>query len=309
MSFAEPYFMGQRLGVGIDLYAKQTLATNYVSYNSQTVGIGTRAGFALTEELSFQARYNIYSQKITLPYQYNNCQFSPNALVNGGPGVNRASEDLRHALPVTAPMANCYADGESSLAVRKELAAGAVLVSMLGYTLAYNTLDNNKNPTAGLYAEFKQDFAGIGGDVNFIRSTADTRSYYELFSDVVSVLHLQGGHITGWGGKDLRMLDHFQMGPNLVRGFAPSGIGPRDLTSMSVNGVGDALGGTMYWGASLEAQAPFSFLPKDAGLKGAIFADAGSLWNYKGPTSWSVTGETLTPRRTPVRSAPRSASA
>ena len=155
---------------------------------------------------------------------------------------------------------------------------------MLGYTVAYNTLDNNKNPTAGLYAEFKQDFAGVGGDVNFIRSTVDTRSYYEMFSDVVGVLHLQGGHIAGWGGKDLRMLDHFQMGPNLVRGFAPSGIGPRDLNSLSINGIGDALGGTMYWGASLEAQAPFSFLPKDAGLKGAIFADAGSLWDYKGPT-------------------------
>jgi outer membrane protein insertion porin family len=293
LSFAEPFFLGQRLGVGVDLYYKQTLATNYVSYNSETIGLGTRAGFGLTEELSFQARYNIYSQKITLPYAYNNCQFSPNALINGGTGVNATSEAATAALDST--YTNCYSDGESSLAVRKELAAGAVLVSMLGYTLAYNTLDNNKNPTAGLYAEFKQDFAGIGGDINFIRSTVDARSYYEMFSDVVGVLHLQGGHIGGWGGKDLRMLDHFQMGPNLVRGFAPSGIGPRDLTSMSVNGVGDALGGTMYWGASLEAQAPFSFLPKDAGLKGAIFADAGSLWNYKGPTSWNVTGETLAP--------------
>ena len=141
----------------------------------------------------------------------------------------------------------------------------------------------------------RQDFAGVGGDVNFIRTTADSRTYYELFSDVVSVLHLQAGHITGWGNRDLRMLDHFQMGPNLVRGFAPSGIGPRDLNSLSVNGIGDALGGTMYWGASLEAQAPFTFLPKDAGLKGAIFADAGSLWNYKGPTFWNVTGETLLP--------------
>ena len=111
----------------------------------------------------------------------------------------------------------------------------------------------------------------------------------------MTVLHLQGGHITGWGSRDLRMLDHFQMGPNLVRGFAPSGIGPRDLTSYGYNGVGDALGGTMYWGASVEAQAPFTFLPKDAGLKGAIYADAGSLWDYKGPTTWSVTGETLVP--------------
>ena len=59
---------------------------------------------------------------------------------------------------------------------------------MVGYTLAYNTLDNNRNPTSGLYAEFKQDFAGVGGDVNFIRSTAEARIYYEMFSDVVAVL-------------------------------------------------------------------------------------------------------------------------
>ena len=51
----------------------------------------------------------------------------------------------------------------------------------------------------------------------------------------------------------------------------------------------------MYWGASVEAQSPFSFLPKDVGMKVAVFADAGSLWDYKGPTSWNVTGETLTP--------------
>jgi outer membrane protein insertion porin family len=301
LSFAEPFFAGQRLGVGVDLFAKQAFATNYVSYNSSTVGLGTRAGFALSEELSFQARYNIYTQKISLPTQYNDCIYSPNALINGGPGVNPANEAIRGAginpnsLGIVADGHNCYANGEASLAVRKELASGAVLVSMLGYTVAYNTLDNYRNPTAGLYAEFKQDFAGVGGDVNFIRTTVDTRTYYELFSDVVSVLHLQGGHITGWGSRDLRMLDHFQMGPNLVRGFAPSGIGPRDLNSLSVNGIGDALGGTMYWGASLEAQAPFTFLPKDAGLKGAIFADAGSLMNYKGPTFWNVTGETLTP--------------
>ena len=106
------------------------------------------------------------------------------------------------------------------------------------------------------------------------------------------MLHLQGGHITGWGGKDLRFLDHFQKGPDLVRGFAPSGIGPRDLTPGTNQ---DALGGSMFWGASLEAQTPFYFLPKDAGLKGAIFADAGSLFNYKGPTTWNVTGETLQP--------------
>ena len=150
------------------------------------MGIGTRAGFALNEELSFQARYNIYSQKITLPIQFNDCVLSPNATINGGPGVSPNNEAIRQAgvnpnsLGIVADGGNCYLNGESSLAVRKELAAGAVLVSMLGYTVAYNTLDNNKNPTSGLYAEFKQDFAGVGGNVSYLKSTVDGKYYTPL---------------------------------------------------------------------------------------------------------------------------------
>jgi outer membrane protein insertion porin family len=82
------------------------------------------------------------------------------------------------------------------------------------------------------------------------------------------------------------------MGPNLVRGFTPNGIGPRDLTPGTTQ---DALGGTLYWGASLEFQTPVYFLPKDAGVKVAAFVDAGSLWRYVGPTSWDLTNEVLTP--------------
>ena len=170
------------------------------------------------------------------------------------------------------------------------LTALATALSNAASSVWPRTLDNNKSPTSGLYAELKQDVAGVGGDVNFIRSTAEARTYYEVASDVVGVLRLQGGHLASWGSKDLRMLDQFQMGPNLVRGFAPAGIGPRDLTAGTTN---DALGGSMYWGASVELQTPISFLPKEVGIKLAAFIDVGSLWNYQGPTSWNVTGETL----------------
>jgi len=189
--------------------------------------------------------------------------------------------------------------------VRRELGQGAVLTSMVGYDLSYNTLDNNRNPTSGLLAILRQDFAGVGGDVSYLRTTANVKSYYEVLPDLVGLLTLQGGIINGFGGKaledegtKLRMLDHFQMGPQLVRGFAPSGIGPRDLTQFNFNGTpGDALGGSMYWGASMELQAPLYFLPKDAGVKVAVFADAGSVWNYKGPldflTGPGATGEVI----------------
>jgi len=292
LSFVEPFLFGYRMAGGIDLFARKNLASNYISYDSQTIGTNLRLGFALTEEIAFQPRYTFYQQKITLPFQYNNCQFSNFAPATGlapGTGVNPPAEFGGQDTQVNVPF-GCYADGEASLAVRKELAAGPVNVSLVGYTLSYNTLDNNRAPTSGIFAELRQDFAGVGGDVNFIRTAVEGRTYYEVINDVVAVFKLQAGGITSWGGQQLRMLDSFQMGPNLVRGFAPAGLGPRDLTVGTTN---DPLGGSLYWGATVEAQTPLYFLPKDIGIKFAVFADAGSLWDYQGPTSWNVTGETL----------------
>ncbi|HEX5210318.1 MAG TPA: outer membrane protein assembly factor BamA [Pseudolabrys sp.] len=286
ISFVEPYLLGYRMAGGIDVFARQTLATNYVSYNTQTVGVNLKLGFALSEELSFTPRYSIFQQEVSLPDYLNNCVSTTTPLF-----VPTPTGFSPHAPGAVVPgVDECYADGEATLPVRIELSNGPVLESIIGYSLAYNTLDNNKSPTSGLYAEIKQDIAGIGGNVNFIRTQIEARNYYELFADVVGVFKVQGGHMQAWGGRDLRMLDNFQMGPNLVRGFAPAGIGPRDVTPGTTN---DALGGTMFWGASFEAQTPLYFLPKEVGIKVAAFADAGSLWNYKSETSWAVTGETM----------------
>ena len=106
---------------------------------------------------------------------------------------------------------NCYQDGEASLAVRKELAAGPVIASVVGYTLAYNTLDNNKGPTQGVLVEFKQDLAGVGGDVHNVKQTIDARLYNEIFPDIVGVLRGQAGYAVGFDGG-VRMLDEFQAG-------------------------------------------------------------------------------------------------
>jgi outer membrane protein insertion porin family len=294
ISYVDPYFLGYRVAMGIDLFYKQQLPTSYVSYETETYGAGTRLGFALREDLSLQLRYSIYQQKITLTPQLMNCNNINPDFVNTFP-----TPDKIGTTPALTPpdgfggIANCYVDGEASLAVKSAVANGPVLTSLVGYTLTHNTLDNNRNPTSGLLAEVRQDFAGVGGDVRFFRTTADLYSYREVFSDVVGLVHLQGGQVAGIGG-DLRMLDHFQMGPNLVRGFAPAGIGPRDLTQYPFTGIlGDALGGTYYWGASVELQTPLYFLPKDAGIKVAAFADAGSLWNYSGPTVFPATGEVI----------------
>ncbi|MBR0855836.1 outer membrane protein assembly factor BamA [Bradyrhizobium liaoningense] len=302
LSFVEPYLLDYRVALGLDLYQRQQLSNSYISYGTKTLGFSPRLGFSLREDLALQLRYSIYQQEITLPSNLANCNnvlgssaFNPSpAFVNANGGV----PDLTSTNGL-----GCYFDGEASLPVRKELANGKTLTSALGYTLTYNTLDNNKNPTDGLLIDFRQDFAGVGGDVSYLKTVADGKYYAPLVSDLVGIVHLQGGILTKVN-DDLRMLDHFQMGPNLVRGFAPNGIGPRDLNPF---GTQDALGGTKYWGASFEVQMPFWFLPKEVGLKGAVYADAGGLYDYKGPTSWFATNEVNVPGCIPSTVNPPSA--
>jgi outer membrane protein insertion porin family len=300
LSFVEPYLLDYRIALGLDTYWRENLSNSYTSYSVTTLGFSPRLGFALREDLSLQLRYSLYQQTITLPSAYNNCN---NNAANTSLAFNPTPAYIQNVLGGVDPTNTtssgyygygCYADGESSLPIRKELANGPTLTSAVGYTLTYNTLDNTKNPNDGLLIDFKQDFAGVGGDVTYLKTALDTKYYTPLVSEIVSVIHLQGGVLNKIGNNDLRMLDHFQMGPNLVRGFAPNGIGPRDITYASFGATGDALGGTKYWGASMELQMPFWFLPKEVGLKGAVYADAGSLWGYQGPTSWAATGEVNT---------------
>ena len=304
LSFVDPYLLDYRVALGLDLFYREQLANSYIAYGTKTLGFSPRLGFTLREDLALQLRYSIYQQEIQLPNQLANCNNNPNnwllafnpiaGLCESG---RRSCGRIDHAGGQTATDTSgvglwCYSDGEASLPVRKELQSGKTLTSSVGYSLNYNTLDNNKNPTDGLLIDWKQDFAGVGGDVKYIKSAIDAKYYTPLVADIVGLIHLQGGMLNQFGGSELRMLDHFQMGPNLVRGFAPNGIGPRDLNPF---GTRDALGGTKYWGASFELQMPFWFLPKEVGLKGSVYADAGGLFDYKGPTSWAQTGEVNVP--------------
>jgi outer membrane protein insertion porin family len=289
LNFVEPYFLDNRLAMGVDLFAKETLANSYLSYGTESYGGSLKFGIPLREDLTLQLRYSIYTQKITLPSYLNDCNnINPdfvNTFATPAAIIAAAPQNAGYADPGGT---TCYLYGQASLPVRAELAAGATLTSLVGYGLTYNTLDNNKSPTSGLLLAFSQDVAGLGGDVDYVRSSVDFHSYYEVIPDLVSILHLQAGNMFGIDGQGVRMLDDFKMGPNLVRGFAPAGLGPRDITPGTSN---DAIGGTNYWGASLEFQYPFYFLPKDSGFRGAVFVDAGSVWGYKGETQFAATGE------------------
>ncbi len=160
---------------------------------------------------------------------------------------------------------------DASLFVKES--EGTDFISAVGYTLAYDTRNIKANPTSGIYLELAQDLAGLGGDVNFLRTVAEARGYYPITEDITFVGRVVGGHIEGWGGQDVRLSDLFYRGGETVRGFDTAGYGPRD------GKTGDALGGKVFYAATAEVRFPIPLVPDDLGLSGAVFADAGSLYD------------------------------
>jgi outer membrane protein insertion porin family len=263
VSYAEPYFLGYRLSAGIDLFAQQNKQSPYQSYGTETYGTGLRVGSVLRDDLALQLRYNIYRQKVTVGPTLTDCDTFGITPPSNFPG--------------------CLSNGEVSSAIKQTLLGGPVWVSQVGYSLTYNTVDNNRNPTSGFMTEIKQDFAGVGGDVNFLKTSGEARYYYNVYGDIVALTRVQAGNVLPWGGQKVRIFDSYFGGPWLVRGFSPNGFGPRDLGGTTRDNVG----GTNFWGASLELQSPIPNLPKDIGLKVAAFADVGSVWDYGGPRVFS----------------------
>jgi len=279
-SFTEPYLFDQRIAGGIDIYHKATFNNQYAFYETWTTGGTLRLGLPVTDEFTFQPHYSLYGSEITIPntssQPYNDC-------TNPIPGVTPGTVGAPEAV---SSVTNCLTNGEASLALKQAADAGLVLTSLGGYSLIYNTLDNNKNPSNGLYARFTQDFAGIGGDSHFLRETGDARYYYPLTDDFIGLARVQFGQIYGFGGPDsLQIVNNFNVGPTLVRGFAPGGIGPRDISDPN-NIKENGLGGTTYLGGTLEVDFPIFGIPKEIGLKGAIFADAGDLFGFQSQTNF-----------------------
>lgn len=235
LGFTEPYLFDQRLSGGVDLFGKMSSANSYQSYGTTLYGGKVTLGAPLTDEAAAELRYSLYNQSVTLD----------------------------------------PASGVASIPIREAALAGPMWVSSIGTGFTYSTLDDPRHPTSGFRSQVDDELAGLGGDARFLRSTSDLRYYDEISNDVVGMLRGQGGYATPWGGGPLPLMDGFFGGPQLVRGFAPNGFGPRDLTPGTTM---DNVGGNIYWASTAEVQSAIPFIPPEFGLKAAAFADAGSLW-------------------------------
>ncbi|TIO07864.1 outer membrane protein assembly factor BamA [Mesorhizobium sp.] len=244
-SFTEPYFLGRRIAAGFDVFHR---TRDYDEYESETTGATVRFGLPITDNISTQLAYNISQEKYKLD----------DGCLTGG---------------VYDPL-KC----DVSLAIRQGVDESPWLKSSVSLGLVYNTIDDMKNPHEGIYANVTTEFAGLGGDAKFIKVTARGSVYQTLSEqlDLVGLISGGAGHVQGYGSGDLRVFDHFQSNDRMIRGFAYGGIGPVDS-----EGFDDHLGGTTYFNASAEAQFPMPVIPESFGLRGAVFADAATLYGSK----------------------------
>ncbi|ABI65680.1 outer membrane protein assembly factor BamA [Maricaulis maris] len=162
--------------------------------------------------------------------------------------------------------------------------AGSRATSVLTYTLNWSRLNDPIEPSNGYRLQFTQGFAGIGGDVRYVRSEFNGAIYRPFFpgllgDDVVASFTMNGGFVLPWGGDSVRINDRFFKGGNSFRGFEVAGIGPRAVSRDPDTGElirGDALGGRLYAVGALEVSFPLG-LPEQYGVRGSLFTEFGTL--------------------------------
>jgi outer membrane protein insertion porin family len=166
--------------------------------------------------------------------------------------------------------------------IDEEAARGDVWDSSVGYTYIYDTRRKGLDINKGILLEFAQDFGGVGGDYTYIKTTgkavAETKVWYE---EVTLRAVLEGGVLFS-PDSNSRSYDRFQLNSNVMRGFDPYGIGPRQRDAGG--SYDDGLGGNFYAVARFEAEFPLG-IPEEIGIKGGLFYDVGSLWGLDQTTS------------------------
>lgn len=150
---------------------------------------------------------------------------------------------------------------------------GERLNSYVGAQYAYDTRNTGLDPTRGIRLQFGTEYAGVGGDAEYVRATFLGIAERQVLREEVTLrASFEAGAIETLNG-DSRLSDRFTLSSRQMRGFEANGIGPRDLTVANE----DALGGNMYAVARFEAAFPLG-LPDEYGISGGVFYDIGSLW-------------------------------
>jgi len=276
VSFAEDNFLGrgQKLKLTVSTAEDaQRYGFNFIepSLLGRDVAFGLNLDYAETSSSynSFDTKRIVFQPSLSFPVSD-----------NGRVSLNYTYDDLEMSE---------RADTTTGFVVANDIAAGRQVTSSIGYNYSYDTRRAGLDPTSGVLLQFGQDFAGLGGDTKFVKTTAKAIGEKRIFNEEVTLrATLQGGALA-WSEGNNRVSDRFLIGSSIMRGFETGGIGPRDQSNSS----DDSLGGNLFVVGSLEAEFPLG-LPEEYGISGGVFYDVGNVWNLDDvviPAGSSIVGE------------------
>ena len=277
LGFTEPYIFDKNIALGVDLFRRDYNAFQFVgtsrntTYSQVSTGFQVRTGVALTEYWQLAGRYSFSYDEVGLD--------QATFFTNGSCDPLKAGRYLCDSL-------------------------GNRLTSSVGYSLIFDSLNSRLRPTRGQRFVFSQDFAGLGGDVKYVRTRVEGSKFWGLGSGFVASVTAEGGYIRslegsrGPGIDKVRITDRFYLGEPQFRGFDIRGVGPRVLrqsyTTDATTGaqvlvtdrnqiVDDALGGNAYYLGKVELEIPLGSGARELGLRPTIYAQVGSLFSITEP--------------------------
>lgn len=183
------------------------------------------------------------------------------------------TEDLSHEIEYSIKQDRLKTPVTNSTSIFIIEQMGTFTTSSVTNSLTYDRTDSRVLPKNGYLLTGSQEFAGLGGNTKFLKHEMDGK-YFKSFSENKYTLKFSAaaGHIRGVQGKKVRISDRFNLGDYSLRGFASGGIGPRDRRT------DEGFGGQKYYTLSSEFNFPVG-LPEEFNVTGAVFVDAGSLWD------------------------------
>jgi outer membrane protein insertion porin family len=256
-SFEDPSFLDRDLFAGIRLGYRSTSNTS-IPIDTEILEFSPTVAFPVGEHSRFSIGYRLEQEDLT---------------------IQQVSD--------TSTTPTTYTDEEISPILEADLGKQIKSSLILGYR--FDRTNSVVEPTAGFKFSIDQQFAGLGGDASFSKTSVNFKTYQSMFNgDLILSAEVDAGAIAGSGA---RFSDRFFLGGDLLRGFENYGIGPRDTV---YNGTtddgtdGQALGGNLFAVARLEASFPIG-LPEEYGVFGGVFLDAGSVWSLDNNVSGGVT--------------------
>ncbi|WP_188054957.1 outer membrane protein assembly factor BamA [Sphingosinithalassobacter sp. CS137] len=277
LGFTEPYLFDRNIALGGTIFRRDYNAFNYVgndretTYSQVSTGFQLVTGVPLTEFWTLSGRYTLTYDDVFLDSSFNDAQGNCD--------------------PARAGRYYCEAVGER-------------LTSMIGVSVIHDSLNSRIRPSRGNRLVLGLDFAGLGGDVRYLRGRAEFDKYWDVGSGFIFSVGAEGGYIhsleesPGPGIDPVRITDRFYLGEPQFRGFDIRGVGPRvqriPYTGDPTTGtqllvtdedriIDDAIGGKAYYLAKAELEIPLGSGARELGLRPSVFVQAGALFDITEP--------------------------